>query len=298
MPAEAEALLDHARIQANSTLEEARQAVWNLRHPEAAELSITTLFDLARKLGAEHGIQIETEMAGSGSLDPETDRTFLLVAREALRNAVVHAKPGRISVRVHIEPSEAILEVADDGFGFAAEREESGQDRHFGIVGMRERIEKLGGVFSIVSSRGAGTKVVARVPLPGSIRTNLQFDNSATERGNGRGRAVGHVEPGQDDVDVPLHGGLRDPQRLGDLLVAHALYDELQHLQFAAAQFGVRRPLGQGLQNRRRQASQSMVHIADGVEKFVRRHPFEQVSLGARLQRADKYLRLPCRWSG
>jgi ligand-binding sensor domain-containing protein/signal transduction histidine kinase len=165
--AEAEALLDHARIQANSTLDEARQAVWNLRHPEAVELSITMLFDLARKLGGEHGIQIETEMAGSGSLDPETDRTFLLVGREALRNAVTHAKPGRISVRVHVEPSEVLLEVADDGFGFAADREEEGRDRHFGIVGMRERVEKLGGVFSIVSHPGAGTRVVARVPTPG-----------------------------------------------------------------------------------------------------------------------------------
>jgi signal transduction histidine kinase len=162
---EAEALLEHARIQANSTLEEARQAVWNLRHPEAVELSIATLFDLARKLGAEHGIQIETEMAGSGSLDSETDRTFLLVAREALRNAVVHAKPRRISVRVHIDPSEALLEVADDGIGFTAERDEKGQDRHFGIVGMRERVEKLGGIFSLVSTPGNGTTVAARVPL-------------------------------------------------------------------------------------------------------------------------------------
>jgi ligand-binding sensor domain-containing protein/signal transduction histidine kinase len=168
--AETETLLDHARIQANSTLEEARQAVWNLRHPEAPELSINTLFDLARKLGVEHGIQIETEMAGSGSLDPETDRTFLLVAREALRNAVVHAKPERISVRVQIEPSEALLEVADDGIGFAAERENNGQDRHFGIVGMRERVEKLGGAFSIVSNPGTGTTVVARVPLTGPHR--------------------------------------------------------------------------------------------------------------------------------
>jgi ligand-binding sensor domain-containing protein/signal transduction histidine kinase len=172
--AEAEALLDQARLQANSTLDEARQAVWNLRHPEAAESSISMLFALARKLGAEHGIQIETKMAGSGSLDPETDRTFLLVGREALRNAVTHAKPGRISVCVHMEPAEVVLEVADDGIGFAAERQKNGQDRHFGIVGMRERVEKLRGAFSIVSNPGAGTRVVARVPLPGSTPLSLQ----------------------------------------------------------------------------------------------------------------------------
>jgi signal transduction histidine kinase len=116
----------------------------------------------------EQGIQIETEIVGRGSLDPETDRAFLLVGREALRNAAVHAKPGRISLRVRFEPSEVSLEVADDGSGFAAEREAGGQNRHFGIVGMRERVEKLNGVFSIVSHQGAGTRVVARAPLPGS----------------------------------------------------------------------------------------------------------------------------------
>lgn len=164
---EAESLLAQARIEANSTLEEARQAVWDLRHPENAESSIVMLFDLARKLGAEHGIQIETEVVGRGSLDPETDRAFLLVGREALRNAAVHAKPGQISLRVRFEPSEVVLEVADDGLGFTVEGAAAGQDRHFGIVGMRERVEKLKGVFSIISARGAGTKVVARAPLSG-----------------------------------------------------------------------------------------------------------------------------------
>jgi signal transduction histidine kinase len=164
--AEAETLVDQAKTQANSTLEEAREAVWNLRHPEAAESSITLLFDLARKLGTEQGIRIETEIVGRGSLDPETDRTFLLVGREALRNAAVHAKPGRISLRIRFEPSEASMEVADDGSGFAPEREAASQNRHFGIIGMRERVEKLGGVFSIVSHPGAGTIVVAKAPLP------------------------------------------------------------------------------------------------------------------------------------
>jgi signal transduction histidine kinase len=168
---EAETLLDQARIQANSTLEEARQAVWDLRHPEVAESSIDMLFELARKLGTEQGIQIETGMVGKGSLDRETDRTILLVGREALRNAVMHGKPTHISLRIGFDASEVWLAVADDGLGFAAEQEESSRDRHFGIVGMRERVEKLQGVFSIASSPGRGTRVEAHMPLPG-IRPN------------------------------------------------------------------------------------------------------------------------------
>jgi ligand-binding sensor domain-containing protein/signal transduction histidine kinase len=168
---EAETLLEQARIQANCTLEEARQAVWNLRHPEAAESSITLLFDLAQKLGAEHGIQIVSEMVGResperGLLDGETDRTLLLVGREALRNAVAHGKPKRISLAVTFDASEVRLEVEDDGTGFVGEGN-GGQGRHFGIVGMRERVEKLGGEFAIAGGPGIGTRVTARMPLAG-----------------------------------------------------------------------------------------------------------------------------------
>jgi ligand-binding sensor domain-containing protein/two-component sensor histidine kinase len=165
--AEAEALLAQARAQAANTLEEARQAVWDLRNPEAANSASDMLFDLARKLGSENAIQIETEMVGRGSLDSEIDRAILLVGREALRNAVAHGRPRRIGLRIRFEPSEVYLEVTDNGAGFAIETEESGQNRHFGIVGMRERVEKLHGVISIASSPGKGTKVVARIPLQG-----------------------------------------------------------------------------------------------------------------------------------
>jgi ligand-binding sensor domain-containing protein/signal transduction histidine kinase len=179
---EAETLLEQARIEANTTLEEARQAVWNLRHPEGAESSIDMLFDLARKLGKEHGIPIETEMAGKRSLDPGTDRTILLVGREALRNAVVHGKPENVSLRISFEPAEVSLTVTDNGSGFAADHEQAAENRHFGILGMRERVEKLGGAFSIVSEPGAGTRVVARIPLAGvqpSDATTPQFPAGA-----------------------------------------------------------------------------------------------------------------------
>jgi len=175
---EAETLLDQARIQATSTLEEARQAVWDLRHPDATESSIHLLFDLARKLGAEHGIEIETEIVGKGAADPDTDRTLLLVGREALRNAVAHSKARRVSVRIHFEPSNVCLEVCDDGSGFVAGREEVGENRHFGIVGMRERVAELGGSFSIVSGPGNGTKVVARIPLGGFGQRETTFRQS------------------------------------------------------------------------------------------------------------------------
>lgn len=166
---EADRYVDEARFQVTETLEEARQAVWDLRHQPAAESSIGLLFDLARKLGDEHGIRIETDMAGPTALDPEIDRTVLLVGREALRNAVAHSGARFISLRISSGPQEVRLEVADDGSGLpargAAPGAKSGDRRHFGIVGMRERVEEAGGSFSIESEPGSGTKVVARMPV-------------------------------------------------------------------------------------------------------------------------------------
>ena len=164
--AESEKLVDQARVQAAKTLEEAREAVWDLRRPQPTESSVTVLFDLARELGSEHEIQIDTEIEGNGqeSLNAELDRTILLVGREALCNAVAHAKPARIAVRVIYTPFDVSLEVADDGIGFEARRSVPAESRHFGLVGMRERVEAVGGAFRIDSRPGAGTKVTATMP--------------------------------------------------------------------------------------------------------------------------------------
>jgi ligand-binding sensor domain-containing protein/signal transduction histidine kinase len=163
---EAEALLAQASLQAKETLEEARQAVWDLRHSEMVESAVHMLFDLARRLGAENGIQIETKMTGSGSLDPEIDRAILLVGREALHNAVTHAHARCIRLSVEVEAAEVHLEVSDDGIGFSSASGGNGDNRHFGLVGMRERLEKLKGELVIVSRPGNGTRVMARIPLP------------------------------------------------------------------------------------------------------------------------------------
>jgi signal transduction histidine kinase len=160
----ADNLLDDARNQIVSTLDEARQAIWDLRHAPVENAAITMLFDLARKLGGEKGIEIETEIAGKSALDPTTDRTILLVGREALRNAVLHANPHRIRIRIDLQPAEVILEVSDDGVGFSETEATNPANQHFGVIGMRERVERSGGSLRIDTAPGKGTKIVVHVP--------------------------------------------------------------------------------------------------------------------------------------
>jgi signal transduction histidine kinase len=130
------------------------------------------LFDLARKLGEELGLRIEMEITGKGSLDPDLDRIILLVGREALRNAVTHARASRILIHLTYSPSLVKLEVTDDGIGFDAKSgygsgNGAGQaeSRHFGVIGMRERVEEAKGKFLIDSSPGSGTRVTATLPI-------------------------------------------------------------------------------------------------------------------------------------
>lgn len=219
---EAGRLLDAARVQAKSTLEEARQAVWDLRHYEDGVSAIERLIDLTHKLGAEHGIRVEAALAGEPPrLDPAVDRALLLAGREALRNAVRHAGPDSIRLSSRSENRRLTLEIVDDGAGFDPGGVQD--DGHFGIEGMRERIEQAGGSFAIESRCGAGTTVRITVPLGARLATGnalnavpeshlpqSHFNDAAVQGGDGGLGPIRDVEPAQDQVDVPFHGRFRD----------------------------------------------------------------------------------------
>jgi signal transduction histidine kinase len=107
---------------------------------------------------------VDTEVLGGDTVhDLELDRTLLLVGREALRNAVTHGHPSRILVRVEFRALDVELVVKDNGVGFDPEHVPSDNEGHFGILGMRERVEQLGG--SLTLTRNEGMTVIARIPV-------------------------------------------------------------------------------------------------------------------------------------
>jgi signal transduction histidine kinase len=157
-------------------------------------------------------------------IDPAVDRALLLAGREALRNAVRHARPATIHIAATYDARSVTLEVADDGAGFDPGTMPA-DDSHFGIEGMRERIEQTGGTFAIQSRRGGGATVRMTAPLgtrsdsgnalnaardPALQLGALQLNNAAVQSRDGGLRPVGDVQSAEDQVDVPLHGGLGD----------------------------------------------------------------------------------------
>jgi two-component system sensor histidine kinase DegS len=86
------------------------------------------------------------------------------IAQETVGNAVRHAAPKAVSLRLTFRPTEVALEVADDGRGFATDTQAPGR---FGLVGVSERVQLLGGKIEVRSAPGAGTRIAVTVPLNG-----------------------------------------------------------------------------------------------------------------------------------
>jgi len=91
------------------------------------------------------------------------------VAQEALTNVSRHARASRVDVTIRREAKCVLMEVSDDGCSFQIQRiMKTAGTKRLGILGMRERIEMVGGFFDIESSPGQGTKVIARIPVNGT----------------------------------------------------------------------------------------------------------------------------------
>ena len=165
-PERARELVRAAREQVHLTIDEARRAIWNLRSRSAAGFG-ARLTELSHGIGRDGGVAIRVDVRGTPEkLEPGTEDNLLLVAREALQNAVRHAAPTRIGLEVRYSREAVEMRIADNGTGFDAAAAGFRQSHHYGLVGMRERVETLGGCFELTSKQGRGTVVRLRVPLP------------------------------------------------------------------------------------------------------------------------------------
>jgi signal transduction histidine kinase len=88
------------------------------------------------------------------------------IAQEALVNVVQHAQASRVIVSLRKIQDAVVMKITDNGRSFPVERVLAAQKSgSLGLLGMRERIEMVGGIFNILSVRGKGTTIQAQVPL-------------------------------------------------------------------------------------------------------------------------------------
>ncbi len=162
--------LDNARVHLRLTVDEARQALTDLRHGSFENDLEESLAQLCETLSSEKGVPITLEVEGSPiPLPRNTKRALVLVAREAIRNATGHGGPTNVRGYLQFGPHELRLEFVDDGCGFNMDSDRLLQSAHFGILGMRERMEQINGLLEVQSSRGAGTTISAILPITRSV---------------------------------------------------------------------------------------------------------------------------------
>jgi ligand-binding sensor domain-containing protein/signal transduction histidine kinase len=168
MPAAAEIAkphLDRARILVRNSMAEARRYVWDLRSQDLENKDLpTALNDTARRLTRDREVQAAVQVTGTfRALPPVIENNLLRIAQEAINNSVKHAEARRIMIDLHFDPDALQLRVRDDGRGFDPQAQNG--DGHFGLIGMRERAQEIGGELQIRSEAASGTEVIVNVPL-------------------------------------------------------------------------------------------------------------------------------------
>jgi ligand-binding sensor domain-containing protein/signal transduction histidine kinase len=164
LPAEKQARLGRLLTEAEDYLDEARLSIWDMRAEPDGTLS-EALVRCLEPLRALSPVPVRLDVDGPPRRLPGTRQQHVLrVAREAVANAVQHARATVIQVRLAFRAHEVLLEVADDGRGFAPESLRPRDDGHFGLVGMRERAQRLGVSLKVQSEPGKGTHITLAVP--------------------------------------------------------------------------------------------------------------------------------------
>jgi signal transduction histidine kinase len=155
-----------------------RHLITELRPAALDELGLDAALEaLARRAQAIDGLDVTTDVAlasdepGGRRLDAELESTLYRIVQEALTNVSRHAEATRAEVSVHELGGSVVAEITDDGRGMPdASRlgpRGDGLEGGFGMSGMRERAELVGGELEFLPAPGKGTTVRLTVPLAG-----------------------------------------------------------------------------------------------------------------------------------
>ncbi len=146
---------------------ELKQIVYDLRPPTLDALGLVpSLRRYAERFQQYSGIPCEVRAEGEPyRLPPDVEIGIYRIMQEALQNVSVHAQARRAGVHIGFSSDAVTLDVADDGRGFDLQTVRRNSAGHYGIMGMQERAESLGGKLAIQSEPGQGTQVRVSVPV-------------------------------------------------------------------------------------------------------------------------------------
>jgi signal transduction histidine kinase len=184
--------------QIETQVHELQGLITELRPAALDDLGLSPALDtLYARVQATHGLEVTSQRDlvsetrdASNRLAPEIEGTIYRLVQEALTNIAKHANTGRAHTLITEGEGKVSVEIVDEGAGF-----DPGEvNRGFGLVGMRERVELVGGTLDIDSRPGAGTRLVATLParhLEPTARSDAEQrgERDHQEPAGGRARA-------------------------------------------------------------------------------------------------------------
>ncbi|MGA8892880.1 MAG: ATP-binding protein [Anaeromyxobacteraceae bacterium] len=160
--------LEEAKALAVRTIEEVHRMILDLRPSVLDDLGLQSAIRwYAERHLVSRGLSVRCEFDAPDRRYPAAFETALFrVCQEAMSNIARHAQAETVLVQLSESEGAITIEIEDDGRGFEPENVSHADRRHFGLMGIEERVEILGGKVRIESAPGQGTRVHLEVPLP------------------------------------------------------------------------------------------------------------------------------------
>jgi signal transduction histidine kinase/ligand-binding sensor domain-containing protein len=155
-------LLQQTRALVQDSLAEARRSIWDLRSGDGSGEDLAAKFSKAVKQAtASTPLKVQLEVTGAyRRLPAKIEDEMLRIGQEAVTNVVRHAKATNLSVNLIFASNKVRMTISDDGQGFVVDSSLEGPEGHYGLRGMRERAEGIGGTLTVTSAVGKGTQII------------------------------------------------------------------------------------------------------------------------------------------
>ncbi|MBN1316946.1 MAG: GAF domain-containing sensor histidine kinase, partial [Anaerolineales bacterium] len=157
--------LQQLRKTAHDALQEMRSLIFGLRPVSFQDTGlIEAIRDEIGRLQQRGESEIFLVEGGICPLAARTEHHLFRITQEAVRNALVHAHAGKITIQIDYDDRWVHLSVHDDGQGFDVQQVLNRRTKNYGLVGLAERVEMLHGELEIDSSPGNGARIDVRLP--------------------------------------------------------------------------------------------------------------------------------------
>lgn len=163
-------ILNELETLSERTIEDIRRMTRALRPIYLEDLGLVAALEmLARETSENHLLDVTFQKTGEEQrLPSEVELALYRIAQEALSNVVRHAQAKQAVLKIFYQEDEVWLEVHDQGVGFEMPKSPTdfAVSGHFGLLGMRERADLIGGQLEVQSAIGQGTRVAVRLQKP------------------------------------------------------------------------------------------------------------------------------------